>query len=113
MTATSIFAWRRRRACTSGETTATARLSMRRRTSASPTRGRATDFAAADLDGINLGVDLAWPGPKSSTLQRNQYGGQFRRGQDVGRIVARGQAGPGRRLQQRRLPDFVFVRRKM
>jgi tetratricopeptide (TPR) repeat protein len=39
--------------------------------------GPCSDFAAADLDGVNLGVDLIITGPDSSPLWRNQYAGSF------------------------------------
>jgi hypothetical protein len=39
--------------------------------------GPCSDFAAADLDGINLGIDLVVTGPEGSTLWLNQYAGSF------------------------------------
>jgi tetratricopeptide (TPR) repeat protein len=39
--------------------------------------GPCSDFAAADLDGINLGVDLIVTGPEGTSLWLNQYAGTF------------------------------------
>ena len=67
------------------------------------------DFAAVDLDGVNLGVDLVLAGPGGSTLERNQYGGRFAQDKDAAaswppaeRILADDFNNDG-------LPDFVFV----
>lgn len=70
------------------------------------------DFAAVDLDGVNLGVDLALAGPGGSTLERNQYGGRFAQDKDAAaswppaeRILADDFNNDG-------LPDFVFASAK-
>jgi tetratricopeptide (TPR) repeat protein len=39
--------------------------------------GPCVDFAAIELDGTNLGVDLVIAGPQSTTIYRNQFGGRF------------------------------------
>jgi tetratricopeptide (TPR) repeat protein len=46
--------------------------------------GPCSDFAAADLDGINLGVDLIVAGPEGSSLWLNQYAGRFAKYPSVG-----------------------------
>ena len=69
--------------------------------------GPGTDFAAVDLDGVNLGVDLLVASPTASVLERNQYGGRFARDADTAwpaadRVLADDFNNDG-------LPDFVFV----
>ncbi|MEX2093666.1 MAG: VCBS repeat-containing protein, partial [Pirellulales bacterium] len=71
--------------------------------------GPCADFAAVDLDGVNLGVDLALASPSASTLERNQFGGRFARDTDAAaswpaadRVLADDFNNDG-------LPDFVFV----
>lgn len=46
--------------------------------------GPCSHFAAADLDGINLGVDLIVVGPEGSSLWLNQYAGRFAKYPSVG-----------------------------
>jgi hypothetical protein len=74
--------------------------------------GPCADFAAVDLEGLNLGVDLILVSPAASTLERNQYGGRF--AEDKGaaaswpaadRVLANDFNNDG-------LPDFVFVAAK-
>ena len=71
--------------------------------------GAVADFAAVDLEGVNLGVDLALVGGQKSSLERNQYGGKFAADADgaanwpaAERVLADDFNNDG-------LPDFVFV----
>jgi tetratricopeptide (TPR) repeat protein len=71
--------------------------------------GPCNDFAAADFDGTNLGVDLVVASASGSTLYTNQFAGQFARDQDratnwpaAERVLADDFSNDG-------LPDVVFV----
>lgn len=70
--------------------------------------GACADFAAVDLDGVNLGVDLAMVSQSGSTFQRNQYGGCFAKDPSVSaswpaaeRLLANDFTNDG-------LPDFLL-----
>jgi enediyne biosynthesis protein E4 len=70
--------------------------------------GACADFAAVDLDGVNLGVDLAMVDHSGSAFQRNQFGGRFAKDPSVSaswpaaeRLLADDFTGDG-------LPDFLF-----
>jgi enediyne biosynthesis protein E4 len=71
--------------------------------------GPCTDFVAADLEGVNLGVDLVGVGPKGAILERNQLGGQYAKDQQTASSWPQAERILANDFNNDGLPDLMFL----